>query len=588
MKKIAGLFDHSPFLILFILSSLLLFKGLDHTLFWQDEGHVAVLARRILQFGYPKVWDGRNLLTGMDGLDFNRNYVLTWDGWFPYYLVAASFRLLGESTFAGRFPFVLCALATLPLFYGFVLRLTRRRITAFLSVFFMVGSIMFLLHSRQCRYYAVLPLGVVIVFWGLWCLPMRRGLFLTSLGFVLLYYSNLVSFACCYFSVLFIPLVLGWNSAKVRAFLVASVAVFLLTAPFFLYADMLHKSGTRAPVVWNECIGTMLGNLVFINKFYVPLLLLFIAHFYYKRRPHLKGGQYFRIGLVFLLVPVVLIAFVLGPTVRYIYHIFPIAAFLTALFLVDIWKEKRLAAIVLFLLIIFTHALDYLPFKAVFLAGDILQQVVPAPAVKALRYVYDQYSSVDDEEGPYRAFDKKESHAQMLRFYRELHIPTFQERFWRLEYRSYWDEITHPFPDNLPVVSQFLRENGKPDDGVYLNVGQCPMLFYNPDVRLVYSMTLPKKVNNDADPLDPAQWQWEAMTWFMPRPFSQSRGPFLTDGEFFNLVASKGWRVATHQLNVPAHLWDGNWPERYRIYRTLHGEYPMPRQEPQVIYQVLR
>lgn len=577
MKIVDFLRQHLPFLVLFFIGALLLLKGLDNTLFWQDEGHLAVLARRILQFGYPKVWDGHNLLTGMDGLDFNKDYALTWDGWLPYYLVAASFAIFGESTFAGRLPFVLCALATLPLLYGLVIRLTNHRSTAFWSVFFMMSPIMFLLHSRQCRYYALLPLSVAVVFWGIWYLPKRRGVIFTSLGLVLLYYSNLVSFACGYFPLLFLPLIFGWNRSKVKAFLFSSVVVFLLTFPFFFYSHMWSKAGTRAPTLWNQYLGTLLGNFVLLNKFYVPLLLLIIGQWFYSKRPNLKEAQYFRVGMISILVSTLFITFVLGPTARYIYHLFPIAAFLVALILMDLWREYRKATFILFGLILLTHALDYLPFKTVFVFSDYLRRIVPAPVAGALRYVYNEYASVDDEEGP----------SQMSGINKKLHIPNFWERFWRLEYRSYWDEIMHPFPDNLSYVIQFLREHGKSNDGVYLNVGQFPMLFYYPEVRLVDTMTHPAEMNNVSDPINPSQWQWEAMDWFVPRPFSQTRGPFLTDETFLTLTASKGWKVIKHSLDIPANLWDGNWPERFRLYRTLHGEYPMPQQTTQVVYQVL-
>ena len=40
----------------------LLFSGLAHPLFWSDEADTAMFARRIIEFGYPKVHDGRNVV----------------------------------------------------------------------------------------------------------------------------------------------------------------------------------------------------------------------------------------------------------------------------------------------------------------------------------------------------------------------------------------------------------------------------------------------------------------------------------------------------------------------------------------------
>src|ERR1700691_723393 len=48
---------------IFSLAAILLFWGLTEKYLWQDEAATAVLAVRMLKFGRPLAYDGKNLLT---------------------------------------------------------------------------------------------------------------------------------------------------------------------------------------------------------------------------------------------------------------------------------------------------------------------------------------------------------------------------------------------------------------------------------------------------------------------------------------------------------------------------------------------
>src|ERR1039458_9146612 len=49
--------------VIFGLAAILLFWGLTEKYLWQDEAATAVLAVRMLKFGRPMAYDGKNLLT---------------------------------------------------------------------------------------------------------------------------------------------------------------------------------------------------------------------------------------------------------------------------------------------------------------------------------------------------------------------------------------------------------------------------------------------------------------------------------------------------------------------------------------------
>ena len=105
-----------------IISAYLSLRGLSYNYFWDDEAETALFARNLLQTGRLAAWDGRNLISRRDGIHLDRNWVNRFNSPLQFYLTAASFRLLGESTQSGRLPFVLLGLASLPFFY-LILRL---------------------------------------------------------------------------------------------------------------------------------------------------------------------------------------------------------------------------------------------------------------------------------------------------------------------------------------------------------------------------------------------------------------------------------------------------------------------------------
>ncbi len=48
--------------LLAVLFSISLFKNISYPLLWCDEGDTAMYATRVLEYGYPKVHDGKNVL----------------------------------------------------------------------------------------------------------------------------------------------------------------------------------------------------------------------------------------------------------------------------------------------------------------------------------------------------------------------------------------------------------------------------------------------------------------------------------------------------------------------------------------------
>ena len=86
----------SPIMIILALGAFLLLFHLDHRPFWQDEAETAVLAKRVLEYGVPRAYDGVNLVSQEAGHEYGPNYLWRWSPWLQIYVAAGAFRLGGS------------------------------------------------------------------------------------------------------------------------------------------------------------------------------------------------------------------------------------------------------------------------------------------------------------------------------------------------------------------------------------------------------------------------------------------------------------------------------------------------------------
>lgn len=151
----------------------MLFARLGHPLLWQDEGETAMYASRILEFGYPKVHDGRNVV-----YEFGANVAVgvkesvdayigkTWGDF--YFAVPGVWWAEGVDdvyarTWRLRLPFAAAgALGLGVLLWGVLPWVPGSRRLAFAAAYagLCATSISLLLHLRELRYYALLVLVV--------------------------------------------------------------------------------------------------------------------------------------------------------------------------------------------------------------------------------------------------------------------------------------------------------------------------------------------------------------------------------------------------------------------------------------------
>jgi hypothetical protein len=153
----------------------LLFARLSHPLLWNDEGETAMYAERILEFGYPKVHDGRNVVyeipAAFEVAVKQPGDAYVGSPWGQYYFGALGAALARstddpyEKTFLLRLPFALAGAAGIAILAGLLIAVLRPRPRLALgaaAVFVSIEATSFslLLHLREARYYAIAVLLV--------------------------------------------------------------------------------------------------------------------------------------------------------------------------------------------------------------------------------------------------------------------------------------------------------------------------------------------------------------------------------------------------------------------------------------------
>ena len=260
------------------LAALLLLPGLGDVHLWQDEAQTAVIARTVLDGGIPRGTDGRNYFSQELGKEYADGYVWKWHTWLSFYVVAASFALLGESTFAARLPFALLGVATVALAWSTGLRLWRDRWAAATAATGLALCVPFLLLTRQCRYYAAAS------FFSLWGLhayaglePGRRretlALFAAA---TLLFHTHYVY--CATLLVALLAHALLFEPARRRPVVLASAGVAAVNLPWILWFSGVRPGGETygsSLLDLGKAAGYALDYLRLISEdFFPPWLLL--------------------------------------------------------------------------------------------------------------------------------------------------------------------------------------------------------------------------------------------------------------------------------------------------------------------------
>jgi hypothetical protein len=250
-------------------AAVLLFANLGAVYLWQDEAATAVLGRRLFAHGRPLAYDGVNLITmdhflpeAADGVraraadadaaiahavaahEFRPDTTWTGQPWGQFVVAGLSVAAFGSTTLAARAPFAAAALVAVLLWWHVIRRETGRRDLALAAVGLLLLHAYWILHVRQCRYYALSSLLLVASVGAF--LRWRDG---RPFGAALFTMAGWLYFQVDYGS--FWPsmaALFGWAAISVRAawpalrpILVAGVLLLVSVTPWVFYYELPER-----------------------------------------------------------------------------------------------------------------------------------------------------------------------------------------------------------------------------------------------------------------------------------------------------------------------------------------------------------
>lgn len=411
-------------ILLLVLAAILLFTNLGNVYLWQDEAGTAMLGKNTLQFGFPRAFDGKNLVRNIYS-DPCKYTPWKYEGWLQFYVTAAAFKVIGATTFAARLPFALFGLACVFMCYLLTQKVLKDQLASRLAATLLVFSLPFFLYMRQCRWYALVMFFTLSVMLSYINLLERRklaniGLILSG---VLLFHSNYG---------IFFPVFLGLglhfiffskrNMAKgdIKRLISSLLMVGIFILPSLLYQGSTEYGGKMTL----ERTGNHLEFYFrVLNKYLFPCGFLFLnltlfAFFRAKVAPLFKKSL--NKSYLWLLICMFIAAFVFlvlpdERQLRYIMHLLPLSCIIMAILTVGCVQINKKVASLLFIIVCFT---------TLFHTG-----------------------------GPFR------------------------KKSW-IPLKGMIYEITHDYDGPVEAIVRYLQENAKPSDTVKIAYGDLDLMFY--------------------------------------------------------------------------------------------------------------
>ncbi|MFQ5952857.1 MAG: glycosyltransferase family 39 protein [Candidatus Omnitrophota bacterium] len=269
---------HIPIIILLIITAVLIFTNLGNQYLWQDEAETAVLAKNILEYGYPRALDGGNLVNPAIRTGFGEGHAWLYHPWIQFYITAFSFRMFGAGTFAARLPFALLGVVNVLLLYLLALKLTRQRFIALCASFLMTFSIPYLLFMRQCRYYA--PAVFFILFVLLFYTRFRENrsnmdLALFSAGLAGLGYTVHGMSVPVYAALALHYIFFSFDRKVLPRMILGGIVVLAAVIPWMIYSNSsAHTVAISGERLWKS----LEFQIRMINKYIFPAMFFAILY----------------------------------------------------------------------------------------------------------------------------------------------------------------------------------------------------------------------------------------------------------------------------------------------------------------------
>lgn len=455
-----------------LVASLLLCTRLDDRFLWQDEAETALLAQSVLVHGVPTAVDGDRVISQEGGAEFRRDDPRWfWTPWLQHYAAAASFALLGPSTFSARLPFVLFALGAIAVTWALAREIDPGDWTPHASVVLLTTNVPFLLHARQCRYYAPAAFFALLLVWQyLRALDGRRGAIAwLGVAAVGLFHSHYVVCAGLGLGLALHFVVFDRRRERLVGFAVAAVVAAPFVAPWLL--EFLGRGSGQAFPGLSRSLASLGEALFHLNRYAMPLLVPIAAcvAWIVGRRaravaPASEPTRSGRLALVFAAATCVLTLVLVMPWFffRYYVPLLPLAAIGVALCVAPLLRARRGVGVAVVALLATT---------------DVVARMLPIPhdlPANSTRH----FQTGDEDPG---------------------RVVAAWARFSPLA--AYLHEITRDHTGPIEALVRRLEDEVEPGQTMLATYGDLPVRFYLPALHVVGGLS-----GQDFEPYVEADW----------------------------------------------------------------------------------
>ncbi len=449
--------------LLISIMALLIFVNLDWRYFASDESYNVTMGQYILKnHGLPKIWDGENIITTINGNDFNDDLICINLNYGAYYITAFMQLIFGKNTYIIRLPFAFMGIFSAIIWYKYFKKITHTGIAKiFLTIYCL--SIPLIIYFRNANYFApsLFFIGLMYLYYKKGEKENKKTLWTLFILFsIIQFHINYMLFIFTIFPILFDYLIA--RNFKL-SFFISYAVIFVNTFPFFLwmrYNFSLLQSEYRSAFLMDFS----LGYYRFIEQFWhvsfyiapiIPLLAIYFVCKLFKKKKHDKNFIYdiqfirvkekifpnkFVISLIFtILFNFVFLCFFTNEfETRYYLAIFPFLYISIAIIIYKLFTIDKLASVIMILLLLFTNVINYIPYNIVAMLqldmnNNVVRTLISSPIPRS--YISDGNQSVSSLD-------------------------------YRSDFIEYISSYSKPVKDSINVIMTYLNENASSEDTV--------------------------------------------------------------------------------------------------------------------------
>lgn len=388
--------------------ALLTIPNLGNREMWIDEAHNAALATRILKYGYPRVWDGDNMISYAFGVDFSYGFTEMLLNWFPYYLAALG-SIFTKNLFCLRLPFVLLGICSAIFLYLLVSESTKNKKISLIALWIYCLSTPVLIYIRVAYYYAPSLFFINLSTCLFFRFKLRKNskvtLFIFTISMIFLYYTNYLFFGIlliCLFVDFFLFYIKNKCKEKLRAFITSAFFIGAFTLPFqilkFIY---ISKFGSFYEIQGLSSFFLQLsGQFWQIQTYFLPFVSFFLFfilkkilslfnkntwvykydHLHLKNK--LENKRFIFFCCMIILVNAIAVSyFTKDFATRYLIISIPFCSILSSIFIHYFFSKDRIFGMLFLVVLLFTNIINELPYFLVSGSTDneLVKSVVKPP-----------------------------------------------------------------------------------------------------------------------------------------------------------------------------------------------------------------